>query len=167
VRHREGRASFVFHWRCFAYLPDDRSHDRFSGGEFACRLVACQPTGCQVLNRAGICGRRWTEVYWAACCSAPLRRKSVVVCRRVVVRLLEIVPVRRGGVWRLRWLARQAAFADEQRRSVALSALCLTRLETRTKESNMCASHWALSKPIGAAKAKELLVGLRGAIPGS
>jgi hypothetical protein len=29
-----------------------------------------------------------------------------------------------------------------------------TRLETRTKESNMCASHWVLNKPKGAMKVK-------------
>ena len=29
-----------------------------------------------------------------------------------------------------------------------------TRLETRTKESNMCASRWARTKPVGAMKVK-------------
>ena len=41
------------------------------------------------------------------------------------------------------------------------SVTCLTRLETRTKESNMCASHWACTKPKGAMKVKaSRLVGL-------
>ena len=41
------------------------------------------------------------------------------------------------------------------------SVTCPTRLETRTKESNMCASHWAGTKPKGAMKVKaSRLVGL-------
>ena len=41
------------------------------------------------------------------------------------------------------------------------SVTCLTRLETRTKESNMCASHWACTKPKGTMKVKaSRLVGL-------
>jgi hypothetical protein len=34
------------------------------------------------------------------------------------------------------------------------SVTCPTRLETRTKESNMCASHWARTKPRGVMKVK-------------
>ena len=34
------------------------------------------------------------------------------------------------------------------------SVTCPTRLETRTKESNMCASRWACTKPGGVVKAK-------------
>jgi hypothetical protein len=37
------------------------------------------------------------------------------------------------------------------------SVTCPTRLETRTKESNMCASHWARTKPRGAMKVKAFL----------
>jgi hypothetical protein len=37
------------------------------------------------------------------------------------------------------------------------SVTCPTRLETRTKESNMCASHWARTKPRGAMKVKAVL----------
>jgi hypothetical protein len=37
------------------------------------------------------------------------------------------------------------------------SVTCPTRLETRTKESNMCASHWARTKPRGVMKVKALL----------
>ena len=45
------------------------------------------------------------------------------------------------------------------------SVTCPTRLETRTKESNMCASHWARTKPRGAMKVKAFpAVGL-GRIP--
>src|SRR2546425_5653477 len=34
------------------------------------------------------------------------------------------------------------------------SVTCPTRLETRTKESNMCASHWARTKPRGVMKVR-------------
>ena len=34
------------------------------------------------------------------------------------------------------------------------SVTCPTRLETRTKESNMCASRWVATKPAGAMKVK-------------
>lgn len=37
------------------------------------------------------------------------------------------------------------------------SVTCPTRLETRTKESNMCASHWARTKPTGVMKVKASL----------
>ena len=40
------------------------------------------------------------------------------------------------------------------RLAASRSVTHLTRLETRTKESNMCASQWVSNKPRGAMKAK-------------
>lgn len=56
------------------------------------------------------------------------------------------------------------ASPDEAERtgSAAMSATHPTRLETRTKESSMCASHWDITKPKGAMKVKVRLARTEG-----
>jgi hypothetical protein len=55
-------------------------------------------------------------------------------------------------------VVQRAGVSESRPASVAnRSVTCPTRLETRTKESNMCASRWARTKPGGAMKVKALL----------
>jgi hypothetical protein len=76
-----------------------------------------------------------------------VRRVVVVSCVRHDRRGLSSVPVDSGR-------SAMAAIPADSGSVANRSVTCPTRLETRTKESNMCASRRALRNPAGAVKAK-------------
>ena len=117
-------------------------HDRFAGG---------QKSPGEVTERAiAPCykpGRRWPVGGPRTDSACSVRRVVVVSRDRIDWQGLSSVPADRGR-------AASAAIPADSGSVANRSVTCPTRLETRTKESNMYASRRALRNPAGAVKAK-------------
>ena len=133
-------------WRRAHFRRGER-HDRFAGGQKRLgKVTSTLPSRCyRPLLRWPAGGPRKTRSRSAS---------GLVLERSFKLGGLSPVPTNRD---RLLSGSLAVDLASVANRSVA----CPTRLETRTKESNMCASRWARTKPGGAVKAKAISRWLR------